>query len=257
MGARPTAYAEPTERHRRSSAGKPMQESSMTAVAPSIGSAISPEIAPPTTLTVEDVKMQLEARIHSAYDEALERIGQETAEPEGWFNLYAIGPLQPLGTPGPLPPHQVIKVGETAFVATIMVLNPFLTLAPGVTPLSVLSGFALPYEVRYQTGNLTTWALGPGNMNVAHSGPGLNLIPGQPFYVDVLGFTANQPGIYEMNISARLLGAAPPFINAPQFAGFARQVVDVDADNLFFPFLPSTGAPGFQFDQPIRFQVYP
>ncbi len=251
MGSRPSAYAEPVEKQqttqqhqRRATALKTVQESLVTS-------------APPVTIDAEDIKMQIEAAVHSAYEEALGRISQEAAEPQGWWNLCAIGPLQAMGTPGPLPAHQVIKVGETAFVATIMVLNPFLNLAPGVTPLSVLSNFALPYEVRYQAGNLTTWSSGQANMNVVHVGPGMNLIPGQPFYVDVLSFTANTPGIYEMNVCARLLGAAPPFVNAPQFAGFARQVMDIDADSMFFPFLPSSGAPGFQFDQPIRFQIYP
>jgi hypothetical protein len=218
--------------------------------------AAGPEIVAPA-IAPEDARAQIEARVQGAYDEAMARLTQEVAEPAGWWNLYAFGPIQAFGVPGPLPPHQVIKVGETAFVGTVMVLNPFLTLAPGMTPLSVLSNFALPYEVRYQTGNLSTWSLGPGALNVVHSGPGQNLIPGVAFYVDVLAFSATTPGLYEMNISARLLGAAPPFVNAPQFAGYARQVLDLDAESLFFPFLPSTGTPGFQFDQPIRFQVYP
>jgi hypothetical protein len=211
----------------------------------------------PTLKSVQETapSMETAARTMTAYDEAMARMSAEVAEPDGWWNLFAIGPLQIFGVPGPLPPHQVIKVGETAFIGTVIVLNPFLTLAPGLTPLSVLSNFALPYEVRYQTGNLTTWTLGPGALNVVHSGAGLNLIPGQAFYVDILGFTANTPGLYEMNISGRILGAAPPFINAPQFAGYARQVVDLDADTLFFG--SSIPAPGFQFDQPIRFQVYP
>jgi len=244
MVQRAAAYADISEK-RRPSLKSVHQET-----------AAGPEIAMPTA-SVDDVRAQIEAQVKSAYDEAMARMTQEVAEPEGWWNLFGVGPIQSFGVPGPLPPHQVIKVGETAFVATVMVLNPFLTLAPGLTPLSVLSNFALPYEVRYQTGNLTTWSLGPGALNVVHSGPGQNLIPGQAFYVDVLGFTATTPGLYEMNISARILGAAPPFVNAPQFAGYARQVVDLDADSLFFPFLPSQGAPGFQFDQPIRFQVYP
>ena len=132
-----------------------------------------------------------------------------------------------------------------------MFLNPFLVISPGVTPASILSGFALPYEIRYQTGNLTTWTIGPANLNVISSGAGFNLIPGINTYVDVIGFTATTPGIYEMNVSARLLGATPPYINSPQFAGFARAVIDFDPDLFISP------APGLQFDQPIRFQVYP
>lgn len=206
--------------------------------------------------TADDIKAQLEARVKSAYDQAMASAppSTEVVDPKDWWNLFAFGPIQPISVGGPVLSHQVIKVGETAFVGTVLVLNPFLVLPPGVTPLSVLSNFALPYEVQYQAGNLTTWTLGPANMNVVHAG---GLVPNVAAYVDVLQFTATTPGLYEMNISARLLGAAAPFVNAPQFAGYAREVFDLDAENLFFPFLPGSGIPGFQFDQPIRFQVYP
>jgi hypothetical protein len=201
-----------------------------------------------------DVKVQIEAVVKSALDEARMRRAARTmaeiAEPEGWWNLYAIGPLQPISIPGPLLPHQVIKVGETGFVVTILFLNDFLILTPGTTAADVLSNFALPYEVRYQTGNLTTWTLGQADMNVAHSGAGFNLVPQVNTYIDVLAFTASVPGLYEMNISARILGATSPFANAPQFAGYARAVVDIDPDLFISP------APGLQFDLPIRFQVY-
>ena len=205
-------------------------------------------------MTAADEKVQIKAVVKSALDEAKMRRAarpvSEIAEPEGWWNLFAIGPIQTIGIPGPLLPHQVIKVGETAFVATILVLNDFLILAPGTTAADVLSNFALPYEVRYQTGNLTTWTLGQTDMNVVHSGAGFNLIPQVNVYIDVLAFTASVPGLYEMNVSARLLGATSPFANAPQFAGYARAVVDIDPDLFISP------APGLQFDLPIRFQVY-
>jgi len=205
-------------------------------------------------MTAMDVKVQIEAVVKSALDEAkmrrAARAMTEVAEPEGWWNLYAIGPIQPIGIPGPLLPHQVVKVGETAFVATILFLNDFLILTPGTTAADVLSNFALPYEVRYQTGNLTSWTLGQADMNVVHSGAGFNLIPAVNVYVDILAFTASVAGLYEMNVSARLLGATPPFANAPQFAGYARAVIDIDPDLFISP------APGLQFDLPIRFQVY-
>jgi hypothetical protein len=203
------------------------------------------------SMASDDVQAQIEARVKSALDEAMLRYQPEIAEPQGWWNLYAIGPIQSIGVPGPLLPHQIIKVGETAFVGTILFLNPFLVVSPGVTPASILSNFALPYEVRYQTGNLTTWTIGPANLNVVFSGPGFNLVPGVNFYVNILSFTATTPGLYEMNISARLLGATPPYVNAPQFAGYARAVIDIDPDLFISP------APGLQFDQPIRFEVYP
>jgi hypothetical protein len=199
--------------------------------------------------TVDDVRAEIEARVKRALDEALARPRQEIAEPDGWWNLYAMGPIQFTSSPGPVLPHQVIKVGETGFVATVMFLNPFHILSPGISAADVLSSFALPYEIQYQTGNLTTWTLGPANLNAVSAG--WTLVPNQYFYVDVLGFTANTPGLYEMNISARILGATPPYASAPQFAGYARAVVDFDADLFLAP------APGMQYDTPIRFQVYP
>lgn len=205
-------------------------------------------------VTAADIRAHIEAHVKSALDEAMLRRAAspaaEIAEPEGWWNLYAIGPIQPVAVGGPLLPHQVVKVGEPAFVATILVLNPFLILAPGTTAADVLSNFALPYEVRYCTGNLCTWTPGQADMNVAHNGAGFNLVPGVFAYVDVLGFTGATPGLYEMNISSRILGATPPFADAPQFAGYARAVVDIDPDLFINP------APGLQFDFPIRFQVY-
>ncbi len=205
-------------------------------------------------MAAADVKAQIEARVKSALDEATVRraaqAAAEIAEPEGWWDLYAYGPLQAIGIPAPLLPHQIIKVGEEACVTTVLYLNDFLILAPGTTAADVLSNFALPYEVRYQTGNLTTWTLGQADMNVVHSGAGFNLVPQVNYYVDTLCFTAETPGLYEMNISARILGATPPFVNAPQFAGFAKWVHDIDPD-LFLG-----AAPGWQFDLPIRFQVY-
>jgi hypothetical protein len=205
-----------------------------------------------TRMAAMDVKAQLEAVVKSALDEAKMRRAARTiaevADPEGWWNLYAIGPIQLIGIPAPLLPHQVIKVGETAFVATILFLNDFLILPPGTTAADILSNFALPYEVRYQTGNLTTWTLGQADMNVVHAG--FNLVPQQDVYIDVLAFQASVPGLYEMNISARILGATAPFANAPQFAGYARAVFDIDPDLFISP------APGLQFDLPIRFQVY-
>jgi hypothetical protein len=209
--------------------------------------------ADPLQAEAARLKAQIEAAVQTAYEEWSSQPREEVAEPDGWWNLYAVGPVQFFSPGSPLPPHQVIKVGETAFVATVLILNPAPILPPGMSPLDVLSNFALPFQVRYQTGNLTTWTLGSAALNQTQGG---GLVPGVGFYVDVLGFVADQPGLFEMNISARLLGAAPPFINAPQFAGYARQVVDFDGDTLF-GFGPNIGTPGFQFDQPIRFQVYP
>jgi hypothetical protein len=211
------------------------------------GTATEGEADAPAALTTEeslteaDVEAYVEARVEAAYQE----LRPERAEPQFWWDVAAIGPFQFTAAGGPLLPHSIIKVGEPAFVATIILLNDQEALAGGTNAAAVLSNFALPYEVRYQTGNLTTWSLGQANMQAVHTG--LNLIPNQFFYIDVIGFIGTVPGLYEMNITSRLLGAAPPFVNAPQFAAYASNVFSLDADGLFGP-TPQG---------PVRFQVYP
>ena len=164
---------------------------------------------------------------------------------QAWWDIAAFGPIQPIAPGGPLVPHSVIKVGEPAFVFAIILLNPFLPLPGGTNPAQVLSNFALPYEVQYQTGNLTTWTLGQPDMQGIDND---NLTPGPPFtYFEVIGFTAAQPGLYEMNITARLLGAAPPFVNAPRFGARASTVFSLDPPGLFGAAPPS----------PLRFSIYP
>lgn len=195
----------------------------------------------PVEVALEDVEAQIDAEVASSYDEAL--AAPERAEVEGWWDIAGYGPFQFLAPGGPLAPHAVIKVGEPAYVAAIILLNPFLQLPGGTNAGDVLSNFALPYQVQYQAGNLTTWSLGQPDMQAVHAG---NLVPGQYFYVDVLGFTGSQPGLFEMNISARLLGAAPPNVSAPQFGAHATTVFSLDAPGLF-----GQAPPG-----PMRFQIY-
>jgi hypothetical protein len=199
-----------------------------------------PEIA--VELTEEDVEAQVYAAVETAYEQGPP--AAEAAEVMGWWDIAAYGPIQPIAAGGPLLPHAVIKAGEPAFAVAIVLLNRFQNLPGGTNAGDVLSNFALPFEVRYQAGNLTTWTLGQPDMQAVHNG---NLIPGQYYYVDVLAFTGNQPGLYEMNISARLLGAAPPNVSAPQFGAYATTVFSLDPPGLF-----GSAPPG-----PMRFQVYP
>lgn len=196
--------------------------------------------------TAEDVKAAVEARVKRAVEEAMAMERPEVAEPYLWWNLYAFGPIQNFAPGQPLAPHQVIKIGEKAQITTVLVLNPLHIVPPGLSPLELLSDFGLPYEIRYQTGNLTNWMAGAPN--ATHNG---NLIPGTGIYVDVLEFTAQQEGLMEMNITARILGVggAEP---APHFAGFARWIGDFDPE-LFWP----GPTPGYQFDLPVKFMVYP
>jgi hypothetical protein len=198
-------------------------------------------------VTAEDVKAQVEARLQAALDQALASAPTaEVAELQGWWDLYALGPIQFTWPGGPFPPSDVIRAGEPAFVVTILILNPNPILPPGISPGEILSKFALTYEVTYQTGNLTRWQQAGAPLTAEHDG--LKLAPGQYFYVDVLEFTPTDRDevMYEMNISARIFGCDENY--APPFAGFAREVADIDPD-MFRP------APGMG-DRPIRFMVY-
>jgi hypothetical protein len=205
--------------------------------------------APPETaaITEEELQALVRAEIDAAYEVALtapEEAKAEVAEVQGWWDIAAFGPIQPIAPGGPLVPHSVVKVGEPVVVFAIILLNPFLALPGGTNPAQVLSNFALPYEVQYQTGNLTTWSLGPAYMQGIDTN---NLAPGPPFsYFEFISFVADQPGLFEMNITARLLGAAPPFVNAPRFGARATTVFSLDPPGLFGSAPPS----------PLRFSVY-
>lgn len=206
-----------------------------------------------STALADDVVAALNAQLKAAYDAAMTKARTEVAEPRYWWNVYAFGPIQlgahdttdPGGFTGPLLPNQVIRASDPgpAFVASIIILNPFV-LPNGVppTPSQILQTFGLPYTVDFQIANLTTWAAAG---TLASGG---SFVPGGPgFYVNVVPLPAQPAGMYEINVTARILGAGG--ITAPPFAGFARYVLDID-DELFSP------APGWQFDLPIRYQVY-
>ncbi len=199
-------------------------------------------------VAAEDVVVRISEELRAAYEKAMTRA--EVTEPRYWWNIYGFGPIQPGATDttgggftSPLLANQVIRAGETAFVASLIVLNPFVV--PGgtpPTPCEILQTFALPYEVNFQISNLTTWTAA-GSLSASGS-----FVPGGPcFYVNVVPLPAQPPGMYEINITARIFGANNN--PAPPFSGFARAVFDLD-DELFLP------APGLQYDFPIRYQVY-
>jgi hypothetical protein len=191
--------------------------------------------------SAEEADQEIAARVQAALDQ--QEVSPEIAEVRDWWDVAAFGPIQLVQPGGPLEPHRVIKVGEEALVYAIIVLNPGQQLPTGTNAADVLSRFALPYEVQFQTGNLTTWTLAPADMQAVARG---NLVPGQQFYFERIRFTGQQPGLYEMNITARLLGATPPYQNAPQFAGYATTVFGLDGPDLF----------GNRPSGPLRFQVY-
>lgn len=192
--------------------------------------------------TVEDVKAMVEAQLQSAYEKAAAQQQQEIAEPEGLFrwDVLGFGPLQfPVSTfPGAPPylPHQVIRVGESFFVATILLFGPAFT--------SILTPFRVPYEITYDTGEKKKWAEADPSLETTGTG---NLIPGQPFVVNVVRFTPRQAGLYEMNICARILDCYQR--GTPPFSGFARRIQKIEP--LLFQPQPLVG-----FDHGMLFQVY-
>lgn len=221
-----------------------------------VKSSATTEAAPAKKLTAADVKAQLEKQLRAAYEKALITPRAQLAEPLFWWEIFSIGPIQPgaqlvppdtfLGSP--LLPGKVIRNGESAFIATVIILNPFpLPQDPLIIPCDFLSVFSLPFEVDYHTCNLTTCEPAGANLNVKNTGA---LVPGQCFYVDVLEFKADEAGcLFETNICARILGCDGKTPNASPFAGFARTTINIDPE-LFFP------TPLLEFDNPIRFMVY-
>jgi hypothetical protein len=214
---------------------------------------VAAESEPESMITVQ-AKAHIEAQLRLAQHQAqMMRASQpveQVSGTEAWWNLYAFGPFQLDGSFGNWRSRPVLKSGETAYMTTILVLNDLLTLASGITAADALSCYRLPYEIRCQAGNLSACVPGPSSLNGVRCGSSFRLTPGLNFYVDVMSFSAELPGLYEMHVSARILGATRPLVNAPQFAGYARSISDLTPD-LFL-----NSVPGLQYDLPIQFQVF-
>jgi len=217
-------------------------------------------------VTADELKAKIEAKLEAAYQKSLSQARPEVVDPYPLWDLVALGPFQPGAVDGtfgtlnnpPFKAHQVIRVGETAYIATVI-------FAP------ILNTFCLPYEVEYCTGELCGWVKGPDKFNVTQTG---HLSPTSPFAVDILQFTADLEDVnckYAMHICARIKCCdATPGTPQPPFAGFARHVYDYDeilpltipaglVDPLADPVpasIPVNGAPDWQFDQPIHFMIY-
>ncbi len=214
----------------------------MAAPQTTISKSAAPQAVPETEthLTVEQVKAAIESRLKSSLDQAMAQPRPEEAIPYPWWDILAYGPFNTLGTS----PSKIIRAGQPAYFVSVMLLNPFYPYP--LSAAQILSNFALPYEITYQTGNLTTWTQGPSDVNTELNS---SLVPGQYFYVDVLSFVGQGKDevLYETNISCRIFGCGENY--APDFAGFAREVVDFDPSI----WLPS--GPGM-VSSPIRWMVY-
>lgn len=201
---------------------------------------------PVTGNTVEDIKSRVTAQLEAAYKEAMamrQKDQAEIAEPAGPFawDVLAFGPIElgaqvfPFGGP-PYFPNQIIRVGDTAVVVTVLVFGPLFT--------DVITKFRAPYEISYSTGDLKNWRPAGAELQGVNTG---SLIPNLPFVVDVFEFTPQTASLYEMNICAQILdceeGTAPPF------AGYARRTTKIEP----VIFLPEQNV---LFDTGIKFQVY-
>lgn len=199
---------------------------------------------------LEEVKRRFEARVQSAVDEAMTRAEEaerlEIAEPYNWWNLYAVGVYQP---PGYLQPGNLIRVGEVAYVYSILWLNPLYP--QPISACNLVSNLACEFEVKYCAGDFCSWTPGPASLNVTHT---VKMASNRCWYVDVLRIYAQQgmEGCYELNICAKIKGCAEGA--APPFAAFATRVFDVNPD-YFYPYGPGVGS-RYEFDIPLRFMIY-
>jgi hypothetical protein len=193
---------------------------------------------------VEMIEQWLQAKLDKRMNEAsIERV-----EPQPWWDIYAFGPFQGFASyPGPLAPHSVIKLGQSATIVTVVYLNPFdnVIATPPTNARDFLTSFgSIPYHVSVNTGNKTSWTLAAGaGLNATQSGV---LAPfGTTFFYNTFTFTPSTVGLHEMNISARIgnVGSAAPF------GGYATWIYDYDTD-IF------GDAPGWNVNVPVLFEVY-
>ncbi len=175
------------------------------------------------------IEASLQIRSEAIEQEAIEVFG-------GTADLLLIGPFQFFGAPGnpPFPPSDVVRVGETAFVAAVQVYLPFPNLA-GSAP-----AFEAPYELRFRTGSLENWNLAENSLQGTVNG---NLAAGQFIYVDFFTFRPTQADLCEMNAWIQLDTALG---NPSGAGGFARSVIPV-APPVLFPIDPPPSDTGLRF----------
>ena len=175
------------------------------------------------------IEESLQIRSEAIEQEAIEIFG-------GTADLLLIGPFQFFGAPGtpPFPPSDVVRVGESAFVAAVQVYLPFPNLA-GSGP-----AFEAPYELRFRTGSLENWNLAENSLQGTING---NLAAGQFVYVDFFTFTPTQADLCEMNAWIQLDTALG---NPSGAGGFARSVIPI-APPVLFPIDPPPSDTGVRF----------
>lgn len=203
----------------------------------------------PRLVTEEEVLAQVEARVKSIEDEMYARmpaveseaLRPEVAGPIPWWDLFVIGPIQ--FAPA-LQPSGVIAVGETAFIATLLVVNPLPILPGPISPLTILAGTNA--QIKYRTGNLDTWSAGTPSINSTLPISGA-------ISLDFQAFTPTTEGVMDLSVSARIPGPGPAVW---PFGGFASLMLNFDSEPLLSQFGFPGSTPGFTNRIPCRFSVY-
>jgi len=191
-------------------------------------------------VSVDQVRAAVDANLQAAHDEAMSSgILAQGAGPARWWDMYAYGPFKTPLAPFPAP-NQVVRLGETVYVASILYLNETY---PSPTAADVLATFGLPYSIAWDTNNMTS--LGK---ELALSGKlNRNFVPGQAWYIDIIELKPEHEGIHELNLRGRITGCNGEL--APPFAGYASLVTEFDS-SLFTPGLHT------RYQGPVRFEVY-
>jgi hypothetical protein len=188
---------------------------------------------------IEQVRAAVEAKLQATFAEAQASDSLQAAGPALWWDMYAYGPFKTPVAPFPAP-HQVVRLGETVYVASILYLN---VAYPYPTAADVLSTFGLPYSIAWDTNNVTTLQKETALSGKIES----NFVPGQAWYVDIIELKPEHEGIHELNLRGRITGCNGQM--APPFAGYAT---------LVYEFEKSIFAPGThsRYQGPVRFDVY-
>jgi hypothetical protein len=195
------------------------------------------------------VEAMMQAKLQKKIEQQAQKPGTERAELFPWWDVYAIGPFQTLAPfPGPVVPHQVIKLGQSATLITVVYLNPFTIVVnpPPTTARDFLTSFGtIPYSVKVSTGNKQTWTLAAGaGLQATQAGV---LAPfGTTFFFNAFTFTPTTVGLHEMSVTGRIgaIGSVAPF------GGYANWIIDPDSDFLLPPI------PSVRYDTPVIFDVY-
>jgi hypothetical protein len=186
-----------------------------------------------------DPRAILKAQVEAEIGAALERATVELAEapaPSAW-EVWALGPFQEPA----LAPGRIIELGETAFLVTIVWLNPFMN--------ANVAGFGSKVQLNYFTSNTQTMEpVSAMDFSCCFEPDAAAGGPFGAFYVFIWEFVPTEAAcILETNICARLCTCEGEVV--PGNAAFVRWIANLDFDTFFPPVF-------FQFDHPIRYLVY-